>query len=175
MESLLALRHREPSAKRDSNPRGSGSSRRANESEKWEDLSRVGNSFRHPMVGYARAIMLRIEEMKLRKMGVPPGLMGGEENKEEEEEEEEEEEDPEEDVPDDEIHAIPRPMDMDAIEDYLQYLEELRHRPEYSAIHSSQAFAQSLSDDDLSQSSDAHSQPSYDLSGVWPPSVGPSQ
>ncbi|MED6145764.1 hypothetical protein PIB30_028215 [Stylosanthes scabra] len=58
-------------------------------------------------------------------------------------------------------------MDADTDEDYLQYLEELQRHPEYSPIHSSQAFAQRLSDDSPSHSSDARSQPSFDLSGVW--------
>ncbi|MED6138734.1 hypothetical protein PIB30_077247 [Stylosanthes scabra] len=48
-----------------------------------------------------------------------------EEGKNEEEVEEEEEKDPEEDPFEEEIPVIPRPMDMDADEDYLQYLEEL--------------------------------------------------
>ncbi|MED6111086.1 hypothetical protein PIB30_049230 [Stylosanthes scabra] len=85
------------------------------------------------------------------------------------------EEDPEEGPSEKEMHAIPRAMDMDADKDYLQYLEELRCHPEYSPIHSSQAFAQNPSDDTRSPSSDAHSQPNFDLSGVWPPLVGPSQ
>ncbi|MED6210924.1 hypothetical protein PIB30_068685 [Stylosanthes scabra] len=46
-----------------------------------------------------------------------------------------------------EMLAIPRPMDVDADEDYLQYLEELQCHPEYSLVHSSQAFAQHPSND----------------------------
>ncbi|MED6117430.1 hypothetical protein PIB30_109910, partial [Stylosanthes scabra] len=49
------------------------------------------------------------------------------------EEEEEEEQDPSEE----EMPAAPHVMDVDADEDYLQYLEELRHHPKYSSIHSS--------------------------------------
>ncbi|MED6213469.1 hypothetical protein PIB30_093717 [Stylosanthes scabra] len=78
-------------------------------------------------------------------------------------------------APEEEMLAIPRPMDVAADEDNLQYLEELMNNPEYSPFHSSQVFAQHSSDDAKSPSSDAHSQPSYDLSGVWPPPVGPSQ
>ncbi|MED6187777.1 hypothetical protein PIB30_079733 [Stylosanthes scabra] len=85
------------------------------------------------------------------------------------------EEDLEEDAPEEEMHVIHRPMDVDAGEDYLQFLEELQRHPEYFPFHSSQAFTQHPSDDSQSQSFDAHSQPSYDLSGVWPPLVGPSQ
>ncbi|MED6141919.1 hypothetical protein PIB30_108232, partial [Stylosanthes scabra] len=64
-------------------------------------------------------------------------------------------------------------MDMDADEDYSQYLEELHRHPEYSPVHSSQVFAQNPSDDARSPSSDAHGQPSFDLSGIWPPPIGP--
>ncbi|MED6209093.1 hypothetical protein PIB30_051356 [Stylosanthes scabra] len=69
----------------------------------------------------------------------------------------------------------PRPMDMDADEDYLQYLEELQRHPEYSPVHSSHAFAQHPFDNSESPSSDAHSQPSYNLSSVWPPPIDLSQ
>ncbi|MED6112542.1 hypothetical protein PIB30_062658 [Stylosanthes scabra] len=41
----------------------------------------------------------------------------------------EEEEDMEEDELEEEMHALPRPMDVDADEEYLQYLEELRQHP----------------------------------------------
>ncbi|MED6168924.1 hypothetical protein PIB30_016209 [Stylosanthes scabra] len=94
---------------------------------------------------------------------------------EEKKEKDEEEEDPEEDVFEEEMPALPQRMDVDADEDYLQYLEELQQYPEDSLILSSQAFAQRPSDDKHSQSSDGHSQPSYDLFGVWPPPVGSSQ
>ncbi|MED6193354.1 hypothetical protein PIB30_018506 [Stylosanthes scabra] len=181
VESLLAFKRREPSAKKDSTPRGSGSSRGANldlhrhfrrrsflpktnRFEKWENLSRVGNSFCHPRVGCARAMMLRIKGKNVEKNGNAIGVREGEFK---EEEEEEDEEDPEEDVPEEEMSAIPRPMDVDADEDYLRYLEDLRRHPVYSPLHSSQAFAQRPSDHALSQSSDAHSQPCYNLSGVW--------
>ncbi|MED6136839.1 hypothetical protein PIB30_059531 [Stylosanthes scabra] len=65
--------------------------------------------------------------------------------------------------------AVPRALDMDANEDYLQHIEELQCQPEYSPIHSSQAFAQRPSDDAQSQSFDDHCQPSYDLSSIWLP------
>ncbi|MED6113874.1 hypothetical protein PIB30_074896 [Stylosanthes scabra] len=97
------------------------------------------------------------------------------EGKNEGKEEEEEEEDQEEDAPEEEMSAIPRPMDVDTDEDYLQYLEEFRPHPEYSPIHSSQTFAQHPSNGAPSPSSDARSQASFDLSGIWPPLVGPSQ
>ncbi|MED6152437.1 hypothetical protein PIB30_092093 [Stylosanthes scabra] len=68
--------------------------------------------------------------------------------------------------------AIPRHMDADADEDYLHYLEELQRSPKYFPTHSSQAFAQQPFDNSPSQSSDAHSQHSFDLFSVWPPPVG---
>ncbi|MED6190170.1 hypothetical protein PIB30_103098, partial [Stylosanthes scabra] len=70
--------------------------------------------------------------------------------------------------------TIPCPMDVDADKDYLQYWEEIRHHFEYSLVHSSRAFAQLPSDDDQPQSSGAHGQPSYDLSNILLPPVGPS-
>ncbi|MED6151122.1 hypothetical protein PIB30_079277 [Stylosanthes scabra] len=59
--------------------------------------------------------------------------------------------------------AISRPIDVDADEDYLQYLEELHRNPEYSPIHSCQAFAQHPSDNAQSLSFDSHNHPNYDL------------
>ncbi|MED6140465.1 hypothetical protein PIB30_093491 [Stylosanthes scabra] len=76
---------------------------KVNEIKKGQSSSRVGNSFRHPK-----------------------GIAEEDKN---EEEEEEEEEDPVEVAPEEEMPAIPRPMDVDAEEDYLQYLEDLRHHP----------------------------------------------
>ncbi|MED6148608.1 hypothetical protein PIB30_054684 [Stylosanthes scabra] len=82
VESLLALRCRDFSKKKNSTSPGSGSSRRAsptpqwfpllkiNQFEKWEDLSRVGNLFRHLRMVCAMAMMLRIKE-KWRRMGMP--------------------------------------------------------------------------------------------------------
>ncbi|MED6190334.1 hypothetical protein PIB30_104914 [Stylosanthes scabra] len=91
---------------------------------------------------------------------------------EEDKDEDEDEEDPGEDALEEEMPTIPRLMDVDANEDYLQYLEELRRHPEYFPVHSGQAFAQNPSDDTQSSSSDARSQPSIDLSSIWPPPVG---
>ncbi|MED6214663.1 hypothetical protein PIB30_105452, partial [Stylosanthes scabra] len=59
----------------------------------------------------------------------------GIEEEDKKEEEEEEEEDPEEDPFEEEMHVAPRAMDMDAYEDYLKYLEELRRHHEYSPVH----------------------------------------
>ncbi|MED6199343.1 hypothetical protein PIB30_075081, partial [Stylosanthes scabra] len=89
-------------------------------------------------------------------------------------EEVEEEEDPEEDPSEEQMSAFPCAMDVDADEDYLQYLEELRRHPEHSPVHSSQPFAQNSSDDAQSLPFDACSQPSFDLSDIWLPPVGPS-
>ncbi|MED6136708.1 hypothetical protein PIB30_058263 [Stylosanthes scabra] len=92
-----------------------------------------------------------------------------------EKDKEEKEEDLKEDTPEEEMPAIPHAMDEDADKDYLIYLEELQRHPEYSPVHSSQAFAQRPLNDAHSQSSHAHSQPSYDLSGIWPTPVGLNQ
>ncbi|MED6125561.1 hypothetical protein PIB30_069632, partial [Stylosanthes scabra] len=62
------------------------------------------------------------------------------------------------------MSAIPRPLDVDAEEDYLQYSEELQRHPEYSPVHRSQAFAQHHHDDAQSPSSDAYSQSNSRLS-----------
>ncbi|MED6148649.1 hypothetical protein PIB30_054971 [Stylosanthes scabra] len=67
--------------------------------------------------------------------------------------------------------TAPRATDVDADEDYLQYFEGLRCHPEYSHVHSSQAFAQNPSDDARYVPSDARSQPSFELSGIWLPPV----
>ncbi|MED6115318.1 hypothetical protein PIB30_089323 [Stylosanthes scabra] len=70
----------------------------------------------------------------------------GIEEVEKKEEEEEEEEDPDEEPSEEEMPTAPRVMEVHADEDYLKYLEELCHHPEYSPVHSSQAFAQNPSD-----------------------------
>ncbi|MED6140725.1 hypothetical protein PIB30_096243 [Stylosanthes scabra] len=113
-------------------------------------------------------------EKDVAKEEVPMGMEGVERNEDEEEEKVEEEKDSEEDTSGgrDDIH---RAMDVDTDKDYLQYLEELQRHPEYSPIHGNQAFARHPSDDSPSQTSDGHSQPSFNLFGVWPPPVGPSQ
>ncbi|MED6206488.1 hypothetical protein PIB30_027145 [Stylosanthes scabra] len=74
------------------------------------------------------------------------GANGIEEEGKKEEEVEEEKEDPEEHPSEEEMPVVPRSMDVDADEDYLQYLEELRHHPKYSPIHNSQVFAQNPSE-----------------------------
>ncbi|MED6223121.1 hypothetical protein PIB30_070943, partial [Stylosanthes scabra] len=91
-------------------------------------------------------------------------------NEEEEEDPEEEEENLEEKVP-----ASPLPMDVDADEDYLLYLEELQCYPEYFTIHSGHASVRGSPEGSSDRNSDSHGTPSYDLSGVWPsPSSCPS-
>ncbi|MED6185575.1 hypothetical protein PIB30_058426, partial [Stylosanthes scabra] len=101
------------------------------------------------------------------------GANGINEGDSREKEVEEEEEDPEDDPS--EMLVASRARDMDAYEDYLQYLEELRHHPKYSLTIAVRHFAQDLSDDLQSPPSDARSQPSFELSGIWPSPVGPSQ
>ncbi|MED6140846.1 hypothetical protein PIB30_097390 [Stylosanthes scabra] len=170
IESLLALRRRDPSKGKDPSLQRSGPSRRASlEGEgplkSWEHIPPSegwmcdGDEVEGKEV--SGGISARVDEAK----GIE------EENKNEEEEEEYPEEDPSEE----EMPTIPRAMDVDADDDYLQYLEELCCHPEYSPIHSSQAFSQNPSDDARSPSSDARSQPSFDLSGIWLPLVGLSQ
>ncbi|MED6134834.1 hypothetical protein PIB30_040615 [Stylosanthes scabra] len=84
---------------------------------------------------------------------------------EEASEKEEDEEDPEEEVP----ASTSLPMDIDATEDYLQFIEELGRHPEYSPIHSGHASVPDSPKDLSDQHSDSHGALSYDLSGVWPP------
>ncbi|MED6224511.1 hypothetical protein PIB30_084779 [Stylosanthes scabra] len=178
VESFLALRHRDPSKKKDSAPQESGPSRTASLTPQYSPLGpiiRLG-----PPSSPTKTVPLpkfnkgddvegkKATELVLEWVDDIKGI------EEEEEKNKEEEEDPEEDVSEKVMTAIPRLMDEDADEDYLVYLEELQRHPEYSPIHSSQAFDQHPSDDAQSQSSDARSQPSFDLSGVWPPLVGPS-
>ncbi|MED6172153.1 hypothetical protein PIB30_047437 [Stylosanthes scabra] len=125
-----------------------------------EDQSRVGNSLHYPRVGCARATMLRTNEQeKKTKLGRMVMSENGEE-------ENNSEKDLDEDVPEEEMPVIPRPMDVDVDENYLQYLEELQRHPECSPIHNSQAFAQHPFDDTQYQFSDSHNQPSFNISGV---------
>ncbi|MED6189349.1 hypothetical protein PIB30_095129 [Stylosanthes scabra] len=79
--------------------------------------------------------------------------------------EKQKEEDPEEDIP----ASTSLPMDIDATEDYLQFIEELECRPKNSPIHSAQDSVPDLPEDSSDQRSVSHGTPSYDLSGVWPP------
>ncbi|MED6146995.1 hypothetical protein PIB30_039953 [Stylosanthes scabra] len=90
---------------------------------------------------------------------------------EEEEEESEDEEDSEKGIP-----ASPSlPMDINADEDYLCYIEELGRRPEPSPPCSSQASVPDTPTEASDPQSDGHNASSYDLFGVWqPPSSGPS-
>ncbi|MED6219191.1 hypothetical protein PIB30_033606 [Stylosanthes scabra] len=168
VKSLLGLRLREPSKKKDSTSPGSGSSRRTSPTPQYSPLgsmTRLGSKDGFP---YSRPTEEGDEVEK------NENDIGIDEEGDKNEEAEEEEEYPVEDVPEEEMLAIPRPMDMEADEDYLQYLEELQRRPEYSLAHSNQAFAQHPSDDMRSKSSDGHSQHSFNLSDFWPPLVGAS-
>ncbi|MED6169969.1 hypothetical protein PIB30_026151 [Stylosanthes scabra] len=85
------------------------------------------------------------------------------EDPEEEEEESEEEEDPEEEIP-----ASPSlPMDINATEDYLHFIEDLERHPEPSPLRSSQASVPDSPREASDRQSDGHNASSYDLSGVW--------
>ncbi|MED6133816.1 hypothetical protein PIB30_031713 [Stylosanthes scabra] len=106
------------------------------------------------------------------------------------EEDPEEEEDPKEEDPEDEgkeseeededsekgIPASPSlPMDIDADEDYLYYIEELERLREPSPPRSSQSSLLDTPAEASDRQSDGHNASSYDLSRVWPtPSCGPS-
>ncbi|MED6120342.1 hypothetical protein PIB30_020022 [Stylosanthes scabra] len=95
---------------------------------------------------------------------------------EEEEEEEEEEESKEEEDPEEEILALlSLPMDIDATEDYLRFIEDLERCSEPSPLRCSQASIPDSSREAYDRQSDGHNASSYDLSGVWQaPSLGPS-
>ncbi|MED6163615.1 hypothetical protein PIB30_081666 [Stylosanthes scabra] len=99
------------------------------------------------------------------------GMKPSVEKKETSEEDPKKEEDPEE-----EVHASSSlPMDIDAIEDYLQFIEELERRPEYSPIRSEHASVPESPEDPSDGQSDSHNTSSYDLSVVWqPPLLGPN-
>ncbi|MED6201025.1 hypothetical protein PIB30_091002 [Stylosanthes scabra] len=86
-----------------------------------------------------------------------------EEDPEEDPEEDEEEEDPKEEVP----ASTSLPIDVDADEDFLQYLEVRQHSPEYSPFYSGQASVPDLPQDSADRHSVSHGAPSYDLFGVW--------
>ncbi|MED6225047.1 hypothetical protein PIB30_090018, partial [Stylosanthes scabra] len=91
---------------------------------------------------------------------------GSKEDEEEEDPEEDPEEDEEEEDPEEEVHAfISLPMDMDADEDYLQYLEVRQYSPEYSPFHSGQASVLDLPEDLADRCSVSHGASSYDLFG----------
>ncbi|MED6200151.1 hypothetical protein PIB30_082392, partial [Stylosanthes scabra] len=60
---------------------------------------------------------------------VPERVGNAKEIEEEDKDEGEEEEDPKEEASEEDMPVVPRPMDVDADEDYLQYLEEVRRHP----------------------------------------------
>ncbi|MED6127889.1 hypothetical protein PIB30_092400 [Stylosanthes scabra] len=67
-------------------------------------------------------------------------------------------------------------MDIDAIEDYLQFIEKLERHPGYFPIHNDQDSVPDSPEDPSDRRSVSHGAPSYDLSGVWPsPSSGPRE
>ncbi|MED6210428.1 hypothetical protein PIB30_064092 [Stylosanthes scabra] len=162
---LLALRRRDHSRGWDPSPQRSGPSRRASPTPQYSPLSPVSRLGSPPSLTKIIPLTQRLEgDRPLKSWELKPpsegwmcdgdevegkGVSGGisarvDEAKgiEEDDKKEEEEEDPEEDPSKEEMPAVPRVMDVDANEDYLQYLKELRHHPEYSPVHSSQAFAQ---------------------------------
>ncbi|MED6135552.1 hypothetical protein PIB30_047622 [Stylosanthes scabra] len=79
------------------------------------------------------------------------------------EEDPEEEEDPDEEI----LASSSLPMDIDATEDYLRFIEDLERRPEPSPLHNSQASVPDLLEEASDRQSDNHNASSYDLSGVW--------
>ncbi|MED6138920.1 hypothetical protein PIB30_079048 [Stylosanthes scabra] len=196
---ILALRRWDTLKEGDASPPGLGPSRRASPTSQYYPLSPVSRLRSPPSLSKMVPPTQDLEGARpLRSWElIPPSMVWmyegdevegnravediptrvddvkGSEEGHKEEVEEEEEADLEEDPSEEEMSAIPRAMDVDIDKDYLQYLEELRHHPDYSPVHSSLAFAQNPSDDARSPSSDAHNQPSFDLSGVWPPQVGP--
>ncbi|MED6195369.1 hypothetical protein PIB30_037294 [Stylosanthes scabra] len=87
------------------------------------------------------------------------------EKEEASEEDPEEEENPEEEIP----ASSSLPMDIDATEDYLQFIEELERHPEYSPVRSGHASVSDSPEDALDRQSDGHNTSSYDLSGVCKP------
>ncbi|MED6199714.1 hypothetical protein PIB30_078527 [Stylosanthes scabra] len=91
--------------------------------------------------------------------GMEPSI----EKKETSEEDLDEEEDPEEEV----SASSSLPMDIDATEDYLQYVEELERRPEYYPLQSSRASVPDSPKEASNRQSNNHDTSSYDLSGVW--------
>ncbi|MED6182368.1 hypothetical protein PIB30_027865 [Stylosanthes scabra] len=106
--------------------------------------------------------------------GMKPSVKKNKSSEEDSEEEEggsDKEEDPEEEVP----ASLSLPMDIDADEDYLCFLEELEYRLEPSPLCSSQASVPDSSREASDRQSDRHNASCYDLSGVWPTlSSGPS-
>ncbi|MED6199555.1 hypothetical protein PIB30_077050 [Stylosanthes scabra] len=171
IESLLALRRGDPSRGKDPTLRRSGPSTRASPIPPYSPLSPVSRLGSPPSLSKIIPLTQCLEgEIPLKSWeliqlfvgwmcdgdevegkgasgGIPVRVEEANGIEEEDKKEEEEEEDPEEDLSKEEMSAAPRGMDVEADEDYLQYLEELRRNPEYSPVHSSQAFAQNPSDD----------------------------
>ncbi|MED6124272.1 hypothetical protein PIB30_057384 [Stylosanthes scabra] len=117
------------------------------------------------------------KEIEGMEPSVKNGVSSEEDPEEEEEDPEEEEEEPEEEEkPEDGIMAsLSLPMDIDAEEDYLRYINELERYPEYSPLRSSQASVQDVPAEASDRLSEGHNTSSHDLSGVWPtPSSRPS-
>ncbi|MED6175440.1 hypothetical protein PIB30_078337 [Stylosanthes scabra] len=86
----------------------------------------------------------------------------------EEDPEEEEEEPEEEDNPKDGIPATPSlPMDINAEDDYLCYIEDLGRPPEPSPLRSSQASVPDVPAEAADRQADSYNGSSYNLSGVW--------
>ncbi|MED6123789.1 hypothetical protein PIB30_052727 [Stylosanthes scabra] len=79
--------------------------------------------------------------------------------------EEPKEEDPEEEI----LASTSLPMGIDATEDYLRFIEELEHRPNYSPNRSDHASIPDSPEDPTDEHSDSHNTSSYDPSGVWQP------
>ncbi|MED6206515.1 hypothetical protein PIB30_027607 [Stylosanthes scabra] len=191
IESLLAIRHRDPLKRRDPSPQRSGPSRSASPTPQYLPLGPIiklaspSSPLKKDSPTHGQQARLEGDQLGMcegddvETKGVDDEADEKDEGANEikgggrREEDVDEEEDPEEDPSD--MHVVHHAMDVDADEDYLQYLEELHHHPEYSFAHSSQAFAWNPSDEVQSPPCNARSQPSFDLSGFWPPPVGPSQ
>ncbi|MED6159464.1 hypothetical protein PIB30_042592 [Stylosanthes scabra] len=135
IESLLALRRRDPSKGKYPSLQRSGPSRRASPTPQYSPLHPVSRLGSPPSLS---KMMCKGDEVEDKEASEEvPERVDDAKGIEEEEEEEEEEEDPEEDAPEEEMPVIPRTMDVDPDEDYLQYLEELRRHPKYSPVHNS--------------------------------------
>ncbi|MED6162689.1 hypothetical protein PIB30_072945 [Stylosanthes scabra] len=110
--------------------------------------------------------------------GMEPSVKKDESNEEDpgEDPEEEEEKPEEEDNPEYGISATPSlPMDIDAGDDYLRYIEELERPPELSSLRSSQASVPDVPVEAADRQTDSCNGSSYELSRVWQsPSSGPS-
>ncbi|MED6181773.1 hypothetical protein PIB30_022528 [Stylosanthes scabra] len=102
--------------------------------------------------------------------GMEPSVKKDESSEEDPEEDpEEEEEEPEgEDNPEDGIPATPSlPMDIDAEDDYLRYIEELERPSEPSRLRSSQASEPDAPVEASDRQTNSRNGSSYELSEVW--------